>query len=106
MNKPIYLVHADEYKNWIFDPNHPTQGRRFTNAYDLLISTAKAQEIEIVVVLPRLATKSELERVHSPTYIKQVLDEHTCDEWDGRVLICLTLPHSLLVGPSQLSKPF
>ena len=83
MNKPIYLVHADEYKNWIFDPNHPTQGRRFTNAYDLLISTAKAQEIEIVVVLPRLATKSELERVHSPTYIKQVLDEHTCDEWDG-----------------------
>ena len=84
MNKPIYLVHADEYKNWIFDPNHPTQGRRFTNAYDLLISTAKAQEIEIVVVLPRLATKSELERVHSPTYIKQVLDEHTCDEWDGQ----------------------
>ena len=83
MNKPIYLVHADEYKNWIFDTNHPTQGRRFTNAYDLLISTAKAQEIEIVVVLPRLATKSELERVHSPTYIKQVLDEHTCDEWDG-----------------------
>jgi len=83
MNKPIYLVHADEYKNWIFDPTHPTQGRRFTNARDLLISMAKVQEIEIVEVLPRLATKSELERVHSPAYIKQVLDEHTCDEWDG-----------------------
>ena len=83
MNKPIYLVHADEYKNWIFDPTHPTQGRRFTNARDLLISMAKAQEIEIVEVLPHLATKSELERVHSPAYINQVLDEHTCDEWDG-----------------------
>ena len=83
MNKPVYLVHADEYKNWIFDPTHPTQGRRFTNARNLLISTAKAQAIEIVEVLPRLATKSELERVHSPAYIKQVLDEHTCDEWDG-----------------------
>jgi len=83
MNKPIYLVHADEYKNWIFDSTHPTQGRRFTNARDLLISMAKVQEIEIVEVLPRLATKSELERVHSPAYIKQVLDEHTCDEWDG-----------------------
>jgi acetoin utilization protein AcuC len=83
MNKPIYLVHTDEYKNWIFDPTHPTQGRRFTNARDLLISMAKAQEIEIVEVLPRLATKSELERVHSPAYINQVLDEHTCDEWDG-----------------------
>jgi acetoin utilization protein AcuC len=83
MNKPIYLVHADEYKNWIFDPTHPTQGRRFTNARDLLISMAKAQEIEIVEVLPRLATKSELERVHSPAYINQVLDDHICDEWDG-----------------------
>jgi acetoin utilization protein AcuC len=83
MNKLIYLVHADEYKNWIFDPTHPTQGRRFTNARDLLLSMAKAQEIEIVEVLPRLAIKSELERVHSPAYINQVLDEHTCDEWDG-----------------------
>jgi len=83
MNKPIYLVHADEYKNWIFDPTHPTQGRRFTNARDLLISMAKEQEIKIIEVLPRLATKTELERVHSPAYIKQVLDEHTCDEWDG-----------------------
>ena len=83
MNKPIYLVHADEYKNWIFDPTHPTQGRRFTNARDLLISMTIAQEIEIVEVLPRLAIKSELERVHSPTYINQVLEEHTCDEWDG-----------------------
>lgn len=83
MKKPVYLVHADEYKNWIFDSTHPTQGRRFTNARDLLISIARAQEIEIVEVLPRLATRSELEKVHSPTYIKQVLGDHTCGEWDG-----------------------
>jgi len=81
--KPIYLVHTDEYKNWIFDSTHPTQGRRFTNARDLLISIAKEQEIEILEVPPRLATKTELERVHSPAYINQVLDEHICDEWDG-----------------------
>jgi acetoin utilization protein AcuC len=83
VSKPIYLVHADEYKNWIFDPTHPTQGRRFTNARDLLISMAKSQATEIIEVLPRLATKTELERVHSPAYIEQVLEEHTCDEWDG-----------------------
>ena len=83
MSKPIYLVHADEYKNWIFDPAHPTQGRRFTNARDLLFSIAKSQAIEIVEVLPRLATKTELERVHSPAYIEQVQEEHTCDEWNG-----------------------
>jgi len=83
VSNPVYLVHADEYKNWIFDSTHPTQGRRFTNARDLLILMAKEQEIEIVEVLPRLATAAELERVHSPAYINQVLDEHTCDEWDG-----------------------
>ena len=83
MSKPVYVVHADEYKNWIFDPTHPTQGRRFTNARDLLLSMAKSRAIEIVELLPRLATKTELERVHSPAYIEQVLEEHTCDEWHG-----------------------
>jgi len=83
VSKPIYLVHADEYKNWIFDPTHPTQGRRFTNGRDLLFSMTKSQAIEIVELLPRLATKTELERVHSPAYIEQVLEEHTCYEWDG-----------------------
>jgi len=83
VSKPIYLVHASEYKNWIFDPAHPTQGRRFTNSRDLLFSIAKSQSIEIVELLPRLATKTELERVHSPAYIEQVLEEHICDEWDG-----------------------
>ena len=83
MSKPIYLVHEDEYMNWIFDPTHPTQGRRFINARDLLISIAKLQTIEIIEVLPRLATKTELQRVHSPAYIEQVLEEHISDEWDG-----------------------
>ena len=69
--------------NWIFDPTHPTQGRRFINARDLLISIAKLQTIEIIEVLPRLATKTELQRVHSPAYIEQVLEEHISDEWDG-----------------------
>jgi hypothetical protein len=32
MKQPVYLIHSDEYKNWIFDPTHPTQGRRFNNA--------------------------------------------------------------------------
>ena len=64
MKQAVYLIHSDEYKNWIFDQTNPTQGRRFTNARNLFISMAKAQEIEIVEVLPRLITQTELERVH------------------------------------------
>ena len=46
MKQPVYLIHSDEYKNWIFDPFHPTQGRRFNNARDLLITSAKKGSIE------------------------------------------------------------
>ena len=83
MNKPIYLVHTDEYKNWIFDPTHPTQGRRFSNARDLLTAAAKEKGLDLVEVLPRLATEAELLRVHTSDYIDEVLNQHLSSEWDG-----------------------
>ena len=83
MSKPVHLVHADEYKNWIFDPSHPTQGRRFNNARDLLITSVKKEGIDVVEILPRLATEAELLRVHTPAYIDEVLNQHISTEWDG-----------------------
>ena len=80
----MYLIHSDEYKNWIFDLSHPTQGRRFNNARDLLIKSAKKEGIEVVEVLPRLATEAELLRVHAPTYIDEVLNQHLSIEWYGQ----------------------
>lgn len=32
---------------------------------------------------PRAATKKELSRVHAPSYISEVLNEHRCNEWQG-----------------------
>ena len=83
MKQPVYLIHSDEYKNWIFDPTHPTQGRRFNNARDLLITSAKKEGIDVVEVLPRPATEAELLRVHTPAYIDEVLNQHISTEWDG-----------------------
>ena len=83
MSKSIYLVHSNQYKNWIFDPSHPTQGRRFNNARDLLITSAKKEGIDVVEVLPRLATEAELLRVHTPAYIDEVVNQHISTEWDG-----------------------
>jgi acetoin utilization protein AcuC len=83
MKQPVYLVHSDEYKNWIFDPSHPTQGRRFNNARDLLIASAKKEGMDVVEVLPRRATEAELLRVHTPAYIDEVLNQHISTEWDG-----------------------
>ena len=84
MKQPVYLIHSGEYKNWIFDPSHPTQGRRFNNARDLFITSAKKEEIDVVEVLPRLATEAELLRVHTPTYIDEVVNQHISTEWDGK----------------------
>ena len=83
MKQPVYLVHSDEYKNWIFDPTHPTQGRRFNNARDLLITSAKKEGIDVVEVLPRTATEAELLRVHTPAYIDEVVNKNISTEWDG-----------------------
>ena len=82
MKQPVYLIHSDEYKNWIFDPTHPTQGRRFNNARDHLITSAKKEGIDVVEVLPRLATEAELLRVHAPAYIDEILNQHISTEWD------------------------
>jgi acetoin utilization protein AcuC len=97
MKQPVYLIHSDEYKNWIFDPTHPTQGRRFNNARDLLIKSAKKEGIDVVEVLPRTATEDELLRVHTPAYIDEVLNQHISTEWDGERSDLASLA-SLFVG--------
>ncbi len=37
----------------------------------------------LTIVEPRLVTKSELSRVHSPQYIDEVLESHTTGQWTG-----------------------
>ena len=117
MKQPVYLIHSDEYKNWIFDPSHPTQGRRFNNARDLLITSAKKEGIDVVELLPRPATEAELLRVHTPAYIDEVLNQHISTEWDGErpdlaslaslfVGGTLTALDALLTGKTKLAIHF
>jgi len=75
------LVHSEQYANWIFDPTHPTQGRRFINARHQLLDSLGADKAHIIEVEPRLATRAELERVHAPSYIDEILIDHTSSQW-------------------------
>ncbi|CAN1500153.1 AcuC Deacetylases, including yeast histone deacetylase and acetoin utilization protein [Candidatus Nanopelagicaceae bacterium] len=79
----IILIHSDEYANWVFDPNHPTQGRRFMNAKKLLAESFRGKSTELKIVEPRLATKDELLRIHSSRYVSEVLDDHKSGQWTG-----------------------
>jgi acetoin utilization protein AcuC len=77
------LIHSDEYANWVFDPTHPTQGRRFINAKNLFEEMMGNTNTPLTIVQPRLATKAELTRVHSSQYIDEVFESHTTGQWIG-----------------------
>ena len=81
--KTTYLIHSDSYANWVFDPSHPTQGRRFINARNLFLDLASGSGIEVAEIKPRLATRAELERVHAPKYLDEVLIQNETNQWNG-----------------------
>jgi len=97
MSKSIYLVHSDKYKEWTFDETHPTQGRRFSNARDLLLKEANKDGIEVIELPPRPATREKLLRVHTSSYIDEVLKEGLSGQWDGQRMDLSELS-SLFVG--------
>ena len=78
-----YLIHSDQYADWVFDPTHPTQGRRFINAKKLLMESFIDENTELIIVEPRSVLREELLRVHSSTYIGEVLDDHEAGQWSG-----------------------
>jgi len=84
MGVDVVLVHSEEYANWIFDAHHPTQGRRFMLAREMLLKEAKEAGV-IVKELPAdfLPERGLLHLVNSPDYVDQVLIQGTCNEWSG-----------------------
>jgi len=78
------LVHDKDYSNWIFDKSHPTQGRRFINARNILCQLASEEGRDLLILESRLALRSELTRVHSPEYVAEVIDRSKCNEWSGK----------------------
>lgn len=77
------LIHSDEYASWIFDPSHPTQGRRFINARNLFAKLMEERGALFTEVLPRLASRAELQLVHAPKFINEVLNDQISGEWIG-----------------------
>lgn len=85
MDKQLVLIHTDNYKNWVLDINHPTQGRRFVNARNLLLNESTHWGVTATESVPtQPATPAQLTRVHAEEYVHEVLERHTCYEWSGR----------------------
>ena len=83
MSRNIALVHSPRYRNWVFDESHPTQGRRFINAQDQLFVALSGTGIELIETTPFAANREELERVHAPHFVSEVIDQHRSTQWSG-----------------------
>lgn len=81
----ITLVHTPAYEGWVFDPTHPTQGRRFTKGYDAISMHLDEMWLSSRTVEPRKATLDELTRVHDPFYVARVSEGYS-GEWAGQRL--------------------
>ena len=83
MNK-VLLVHSEQYKKWVFDQHHPTQGRRYTLAAELLTKKlGRLAGIELQINEPVAATWEQLAQVHDLGYLDQVINHGQSHEWSG-----------------------
>jgi len=95
----IALIHSDDYANWIFDSHHPTQGRRFMKARELLLRQAPEHGISVLEVeSDYFPTREQLEAVHDPHYIDDVLLHGRSGEWSGKRLDLAHLAHRMAGG--------
>ena len=83
-NDVLALVHSDEYANWVFDPAHPTQGRRFINAAERLRELAPEQGIEIAEIeADYFPSFEQLQYAHTLEHIERTLLDGESGEWAG-----------------------
>jgi hypothetical protein len=75
--------------DWDLGPDHPTQGRRYDNVHSLFMDLAKKNDLEVIEVDPDMADFDVLTRVHSPAYVKSVIE-------DG---MFLDFPYPNAIGP-------
>lgn len=78
------LVHSPEYANWVFDPTHPTQGRRFLHARNLLVQEAQRRRLNVWEIEPQICSTEDLHLAHSLDYVYDVTIRGESTEWDGR----------------------
>ena len=80
----LTVVHSDDYAGWVFDASHPTQGRRFMNARDLVLAHAAESGVRVTQLesdlLPAFST---MQLAHTAEYVESVVLGGECDEWDG-----------------------
>lgn len=93
----MLIVHDPAYEGWVFDPLHPTQGRRFINGFNELTTLYPDATVEWPGI-PGPALREWIEKVHDPAYVAEVLDNHQCAEWKGKRPDMASLAERFVLG--------
>lgn len=95
----VVLVHHDDYADWVFDSHHPTQGRRFIKARELLLELADEAGIEVLEIdSDLLPDRAVLENAHDRTYVVEVIAQGRCGEWAGERPDLARIAHRMVGG--------
>ena len=95
----VVLVHHDDYADWVFDSHHPTQGRRFAKARELLLEFADEAGIDVIEIdSDLLPDRAVLETVHDSTYVDEVIVHALCGEWVGERSDLARIAHRMVGG--------
>ena len=78
------LVHSPDYANWIFDPTHPTQGRRFLHGRNRIMLEAQKRRLNVYEIAPEYPSTEELHLVHDMDYVFDVVIRGESGEWTGQ----------------------
>ena len=78
------LVHSPEYANWVFDPTHPTQGRRFLHARNQFMLRAQERHLNVYEIEPQMPHTDDLHSVHDMEYVYDVTVRGESTEWTGQ----------------------
>ena len=77
------IVHSPSYANWVFDPSHPTQGRRFLHGRNQVVLEGQNRSLNIDELEPEIPHTDDLLLVHDPIYVHDVTIKGLSTEWDG-----------------------
>ena len=90
----VGILYSDDYLKYNFGTDHPFRPLRLKLTYSLMEKLELKNE-RVEILKPRLATREELERVHSPKYIK-VVETLSLDPNDKTIP-----PYSYGLGPGD-----
>lgn len=79
----INIIHSPKYSGWVLGEHHPTQGRRFDNAFALIGALSDSGSYELEVHNPRMPSRAELEIVHTPEYVQETIGNFRNQVWTG-----------------------